>query len=57
MIHKDPFMLVSWINTQLRDHYQSLKELCQAFELEQKAIEASLAEIDFFYDSKHNRFT
>ena len=24
MIPKDPIMLLSWINTQLRDHYASL---------------------------------
>lgn len=34
MIPKDPFMLVSWLNTQLRDFYPSLDELCQALNLD-----------------------
>lgn len=56
MIPRDPFMLLSWINTQLRDFYPSLDELCQAQSLDRESIEASLASADFHYDPGSNRF-
>lgn len=56
MIPKDPFMLVSWLNTQLRDFYPSLDELCHALNLDRQSIENSLASIDFRYDPDTNSF-
>ena len=56
MIPKDPFMLVSWLNTQLRDFYPSLDELWQALNLGRQSIEDSLASIDFRYDPDTNSF-
>ena len=56
MIPKDPFMLVSWLNTQLRDFYPSLDELCQALNLDRQSIANSLASIDFRYDPDTNSF-
>ena len=47
MAPKDPAMLLSWINTQLRDFYPSLDELCG---------EASLSSIDYAYDPGTNQF-
>ena len=35
-IPKDPFMLLSYVNTQLRDFYTSLEALCRALELDQR---------------------
>ena len=49
MIPKDPFMLLSWINMQLRDYYPGLDEL-------RKALEITLGGIDFQYDPKSNSF-
>ena len=56
MIPKDPFMLLSWINMQLRDYYPSLEELCRSLQLDQRSIEVSLGEIDFKYDKNTNSF-
>ena len=56
MIPKDPFMLLSWMNTQLRDHYPSLDELCQSLNLDRESVEHTLASIDYSYDSDSNRF-
>lgn len=56
MIPKDPFMLLSWINTQLRDHYPSLDELCQSLNLERESVENTLSSIDYSYDPETNRF-
>lgn len=53
---KDPFMLLSFINTQLRDNYPSLAELSHAFHIEQKSIIDSLSHIDYIYDAIKNQF-
>ncbi len=56
MAPKDPAMLLSWINTQLRDFYPSLTELCAAENLDREAVEAALSFIDYAYDSDTNQF-
>lgn len=56
MIPKDPFMLLSWINMQLRDYYPSLTELCKAMDLNQRELEQTLGSIDFRYDAERNTF-
>ena len=56
MITKDPFMLLSWINLQLRDYYPSLDELCRSLNLDRKSLEITLGGIDFQYDPASNRF-
>ena len=56
MIPKDPFMLLSWLNMQLRDYYPSLDELCKAQNLNRRSIEQTLGSIDFIYDPKTNSF-
>lgn len=53
---KDPFMLLSWINMQLRDYYSSLDELCASLNLDRKSLEITLGGIDFQYDQKTNSF-
>lgn len=55
-IPKDPAMLLSYMNMQLRDHYDSLEECCQSLCADQKTIEAGLAEIDYYYDREKNQF-
>lgn len=56
MIPKDPMMLLSYINTQLRDFYPSLAELCKALDIQEKELREKLAGIDYIYDEKMNRF-
>lgn len=53
---KDPVMLMSCLNTQLRDNYDSLEALCDALDVDQAAIEATLAGIDYHYNRELNQF-
>ena len=53
---KDKMMLLSVINTRLRDQYASLDALCEDMNVERAAIEADLAEIGYAYDKTLNRF-
>lgn len=55
-IPKDPVMLLSYINTQLRDFYPSLKECCQSLGISEETIQSSLAAINYHYDDEKNRF-
>ena len=53
---KDPVMLLSFVNTQLRDNYSSLKELAAAYTVEEKDISDKLAQINYKYDENLNQF-
>jgi len=55
-IPKDPVMLLSYINTQLRDFYPSLNECCLSLGIEEEEIIKSLASIDYRYDNEKNQF-
>ncbi len=56
MIPKDPVMLLSYINTQLRDHYSGLDELCDSLDLEKEELCSRLAAIQYRYDEQTNQF-
>lgn len=55
-IPKDPFMLLSWLNTQLRDFYPTLEELCHALQLDAQEICDKMASIDYHYNADTNQF-
>ena len=55
-IPKDPVMLLSFVNTQLRDNYPSLEELASSYGISAKEIEDKLKAIDYSYDKENNRF-
>ena len=53
----DPMMLFSSVNMLLRDEeYKNLDELCYAFGIERKALEAKLATSGFEFNEKENKF-
>lgn len=56
MIPKDPVMLLSYVNTQLRDSYTSLSSMCEDKGLNPEEIKIKLADIDYQYDRTRNQF-
>ena len=56
MLPQDPVILLSYINTQLRDHYASLDDLCKSLGADRQALEETLAKIDYSYDKDTNQF-
>ncbi len=56
MLPKDPAMLLSVVNTKLRDQYPSLRELCAAEGVEEAAVSAALDAIGYRYDPAQNQF-
>ena len=53
---KDPIILLSFTNMQLRDNYKSLTEFCKAFMIEEKYIVDKLLAIDYQYNRNTNQF-
>ena len=53
---RDPFMLLSYVNTQLRDNFASLTELAKSLGEDEGAIIETLAGAGFAYDESLNRF-
>lgn len=56
MLPKDPIILLSFINTKLRDDYPDLTALCDDFQADKREVEATLAAIDYRYDKVQNQF-
>jgi hypothetical protein len=52
----DPVILLSYVNTGLRDAYPSLDELCGALSIEKEKVTEKLAAIGYEYDPEQNRF-
>lgn len=53
---QDPAILLSLVNTWLRDRYPSLEALCDDREIARGELEQRLAAAGFEYDAAKNRF-
>ena len=56
MLPKDPIMLLSFINTQLRDNYPSLEELCKSLDANMQEIIEKLKTVNYEYNEELNKF-
>lgn len=56
MLPSDPMILLSFINTKLRDDFDSLERLCEVLDTDPEEISRKLASIDYFYDEALNKF-
>ena len=56
MIPKDPVILLSYVNTQLRDYYDSLEALCTCRGLNKNQLLEKMESIDYCYDESQNQF-
>lgn len=55
-VPQDPILLMSMINTLLRDQYASLEALCEDRELDAAAIRGALETAGYRYDPAQNQF-
>ena len=55
-IPKDPVMLLSFLNTQLRDYYPSLEDCCLSLGINMEEITGGLALIGYYYNEEKNQF-
>lgn len=56
MLPQDPMILLSYINTKLRDDYSSLDELCAGLDASREEIVQKLEGVGYRYDQEKNRF-
>ncbi len=52
----NPMVLLSFVNTQLRDTYDSLEDLCKSFDVEEEDILTKLSSIGYEYNEALNKF-
>ena len=53
---KDPMLLLSVVNTKLRDYYHNLDALCDDMNVEKEEIVNTLNTIDYEYDENRHQF-
>ena len=53
---ENPMMLLSVINTKLRDFYPGLDQLCEDLNIRREEITEKLRSVGFEYDEELNRF-
>lgn len=56
ILPKDPVMLLSLINTKLRDYNSSLDDFCKENDLNEDEIKEKLEMIDYHYNEERNQF-
>lgn len=56
MLPKDPVILLSVLNTKLRDLYKNLDELCEDLNVERTEICKVLCDIGYEYNEEQNKF-
>lgn len=55
-IPNDPVILLSFVNTKLRDFYPSLEELGRSLDVDTEEIVRKLGSIGYEYSESQNRF-
>ena len=56
MLPRDQFILFSYVNTRLRDQYDSLDALCEDLDVDETELTETLASAGYSYDADQNRF-
>lgn len=56
MIPNDPIILLSFLNTKLRDKYKDIDEMCDDMELDREQIEKKLLLVGYKYSDTRNQF-
>ena len=53
---RDPVMLLSVVNTKLRDYYSTLDVLCEDMQVDKQELIGKLEMIGYTYDAGSNQF-
>ena len=56
MLPQDPYILLSFVNTKLRDEYPSLDDLCAGLDAGREELERKLSAVGYAYDENANQF-
>ncbi len=53
---QDPIMLLSYVNTQLRDNYATLEDFCASMDVDKDELQEKLRAVNYEYDPQRNAF-
>lgn len=56
ILPNNPIMLLSVVNTQLRDNYSSLAEFCDTYMVDEDELILKLESVDYIYNVERNQF-
>lgn len=56
-LNMDVNMLLSVVNTKLRNHYDNVEDLCKTENIDEEDLRKKLQNAGYTYDSAHNQFT
>ena len=56
MLPQDPIILLSYVNTKLRDEYPSLDALCGDLDADKEELLRKLEGVNYTYNAEQNRF-
>ena len=56
MLPQDPIILLSYVNTKLRDVYDSLDELCGDLDADKEELVRKLEGVNYVYSPERNQF-
>ena len=56
MLPKDPYILLSFVNAQLRDQYADLEDRCASLDADEQSLRETLAGLDYHYDPVYHQF-
>ena len=56
MLPQDPYILLSYVNTKLRDEYPGLDALCDGLDADKSELVRKLAGAGYAYDPDTNQF-
>ncbi|MBQ1674575.1 MAG: DUF4250 domain-containing protein [Oscillospiraceae bacterium] len=56
MLPNDPVILLSYVNTKLRDEYDSLSDFCDSMDVKETDLIDKLSLIEYKYDNNINQF-
>ena len=56
MLPQDPMILLSYVNTKLRDEYTGLEDLCDALDIDREELVRKLEGVNYRYSPERNQF-
>ncbi len=56
MLPNDPVILLSVVNTKLRDYYKNLDALCEDLDVNKDELTKKLSSIGYVYKEERNQF-
>lgn len=57
LLNMDPYIALSWMNTKLRNEFETLEALCKDVNIESYLLVEKMAKVGYIYELKINQWT